>query len=40
VALINIAPLEAISKVITDKGISPEYKKLFSDRGIEVIIAS
>ncbi len=40
VALINVAPLEAINKVITDKGIPSEYKKLFSDQGIEVIIAS
>ena len=40
VALINVAPLEAISKVITDKGIPSEYKKLFSERGIEMIIAS
>jgi len=40
VALINVAPLEAINKVITDKGISSEYKKLLSERGIEVIIAS
>ncbi len=31
--------LEAISKVITDKGIPSEYKKLFSERSIEVIIA-
>ncbi len=39
-ALVNIAPLEAISKIVTDRGIPPQYKKLFSNRGIEVIIAS
>ncbi len=40
IALVNIVPLKAISKVITDKGILSEYKKLFSDQGIEVIVAS
>lgn len=39
-ALVSIVPLEVINKVITDKGIPSEYKKLLSDRGIEVIIAS
>jgi len=39
IALVNIVPLKAISKVITDKGIPSEYKKLFSERGIEMIIA-
>lgn len=40
VALINIAPLEVISRVITDQRIPFEYKKLLSERGIEVIITS
>jgi len=40
IALVSIVPLEAINKVITDKGIPSEYKKLFADRDIEVIIAS
>ncbi len=40
IVLVNIIPLEVINKVITDKGIPSEYKKLFSERGIEVIIAS
>ncbi len=39
IALVNIVPLKAISKVITDKGIPSEYKKLLSDQGIEVIVA-
>jgi len=39
IALVNIVPLKAISKVITDKGIPSEYKKLLSERGIEMIIA-
>ena len=39
-ALVSIVPLEAINKVITDRGIPSEYKKLLSDQGIEVIIAS
>lgn len=40
IALVSIVPLDAINKVITDKRISSEYEKLFSDQGIEVIIAS
>lgn len=40
IALVSIVPLEAINKVITDRGIPSEYKKLFADQGIEVIIAS
>lgn len=40
VALVSIVPLEAINKVITDSGIPSQYKKLFSDQGVEVIIAS
>jgi DeoR family fructose operon transcriptional repressor len=40
IALVNIAPLEVISKIVTDKGISFEDKKLLSERSIEVIIAS
>ena len=40
IALVNIVPLEVINKVITDKRIPSEYKKLFADRSIEVIIAS
>lgn len=40
IALVSITPLEVINKVITDEGIPSEYKKLFADQGIEVIIAS
>jgi len=40
IALVNIAPLEVIDKVITDEGIPPEHKKLLSEQNIELIIAS
>lgn len=40
IALVSIVPLEAINKVITDSGIPSQYEKLFSNQGIEVIIAS
>lgn len=40
IALVNIAPLEAISRVITDSGISSRDKKLLIDQGIKVIVAS
>jgi len=40
IALVSIVRLEAINKVVTDKGIPSEYKKLLSERGIEVIVAS
>jgi len=40
IALVNIAPLKAISKVITDSGISSQDKKLLIDQGIKVIVAS
>lgn len=39
IALANIAPLEAISRVITDSGISSRDKKLLVDQDIKVIVA-
>jgi len=39
-ALANIAPSEVMSKIVTDSGIPSQYKKLFSNQGIGVIIAS
>lgn len=40
IALVNITPLKAINKVITDSGISSQNKKLLIDQGIEVIVTS
>ena len=40
IALVSIASLEAINKVITDSGISSRDKKLLIDQGIKVIVAS
>lgn len=40
VALVNVSPLEAVDKIVTDAGIPSGYKKLFSEQNIEVIIAS
>jgi len=39
IALVSIAPLRAISKVVTNKGVSSRDKTLLADEGIEVIIA-
>lgn len=39
-ALVRIAPIESVHRVITDAGISPHDREALTRRGIEVLIAS
>ncbi len=39
-ALAHLAPLEAVDRVVVDAGVTDEWRKIFEDAGVELIVAA